>query len=160
MLMKWPGRLPGGHVEQRPVISLDLFATAMRAGWMVLPTQCDGEDLLPYLTSRKEEPIHKSLFWRVGDQAAFREGDWKILCRSHDDGLPNWELYNLADDPGEKMNLAGDQAERVTEMETRWRALNYRMVPPLWSQGGEYVLTPEERKATRSLFTVPPRGVP
>jgi len=57
---------------------------------------------------------------------AIREGDWKLLCEY--DGIKP-ELYNLARDPGETQNRAGEnpeQVKRLTEMLLEW----HRSMPP------------------------------
>lgn len=56
--------------------------TAIIAGGGELPTekdrQLDGLDLMPYLNGADGQP-HETLFWRMGFDAAVREGDWKLL---------------------------------------------------------------------------------
>jgi arylsulfatase A-like enzyme len=77
-VIRWEGRIPSGRVEDRPVSSLDLFATAMAAAGASSPAKLDGIDLLPHLSAADDAPLHARLYWRVGTQAALREGDWKI----------------------------------------------------------------------------------
>ena len=51
---------------------------------------------------------------------AYRVGDWKLIR------YPNnikTELYNLANDPLEKENLAASQPERVKEMSAAFKAI-------------------------------------
>lgn len=50
--MRWKGRVPAGVVFDHPVISLDIFATAVAAAGAALPRgrQIDGVNLLPYVT--------------------------------------------------------------------------------------------------------------
>src|SRR4029079_9921834 len=53
---------------------------------------------------------------------AMRDGDWKLLCMT-DGSAP--ELYDLATDPGEAHNLAGEHPDRVAAMTKRlldWNA--------------------------------------
>ena len=91
--------------------------------------------------------------------SASEAGYWKLLCRFHEAGIPQWELFNLKDDPSETKNVAAAHPELVNRLERDWRVVNNRMIPPYWAQGGR-VLLPEERKATRELFNVPGRSVP
>ena len=65
--------------------------------------------------------------------------DWKLLvgaseadAEDADDGPPaaSIELYNLANDPGEKTNLAPTQPEKVRELRARLDALTKDAVPP------------------------------
>ena len=151
MLMKWPAQFAAGAVVEHPVSSLDLFATAMTLGGMSAVLPIDGINLTPLLTGDAEWPKERAFYWRMGEQAAYRKGDWKILCRWHEQESPVWELFHLRDDPAEKTNVAPQHAEEVSRMETEWRALNYRMVPARWAQGGRPWLN-EEWDANRQLF--------
>jgi arylsulfatase A-like enzyme len=131
MLMRWPGTIPAGLVDSRMVSSMDLSATALAAAGK-LPPNLDGIDLAPFLKERRDEPIRQGLYWRVGDHAAYRSGDWKIHTRAREAGLAALELYNLADDPGEAQNLASARPELVRRLEAEWSLLNSKMVAPLW----------------------------
>lgn len=54
-------------------------------------------------------------------RAAMREGEWKLVWRTL---LPSSvELFNLAQDPSEKTNLAAQHPERVAAMQRRLEAL-------------------------------------
>ncbi|HVJ68538.1 MAG TPA: sulfatase [Caulifigura sp.] len=159
LLMKWPARFKAGQVEDRAVSSLDIFATAMTLGGMSPVLPLDGVNLAPLLTDEAEWPADRGLYWRVGEQAAYRKGDWKIHCRWHDQESPVWELFNLREDPAESKNVAAEHAEQASKMATEWRALNYRMIRPLWAQGGRPWL-PEEWEANRQLFKLDGRPAP
>jgi arylsulfatase B len=159
MILKWPARYPKGRVEKRFISALDIFPTATRAAGLELARNLDGVDLTPALSGDSADDIHAGLYWRVGEQAAYRAGDWKLFCRYHEAGTPQWELFNLQDDPGEARNVAAEHAELVDRLERDWRALNNKMIPPFWGPGGN-LLSPQERSATRELFNVPARSVP
>jgi arylsulfatase A-like enzyme len=159
MIMKWPAQYPKGRVEERVVSALDILPTATRAAGLGPLMNVDGVDLTPALSADAAAEIHAGLYWRVGEQAAYRAGDWKILCRFHEAGIPQWELFNLKDDPSETKNVAAAHPEHVDRLERDWRALNNRMIAPYWEQGGR-LLFPPERKAMRELFNVPARSVP
>ncbi|MGC4074512.1 MAG: hypothetical protein QM760_18840 [Nibricoccus sp.] len=50
-------------------------------------------------------------------RAAVRQGDWKLIWRTM---IPtSVDLYNLAQDPSEKNNLAAANADKVAEMQKR-----------------------------------------
>jgi arylsulfatase B len=128
-LMRWKDQLPAGLVERRPVISLDIAATVLAAAGSRRPPSPDGVNLVPRLTATDTGVIHSRLFWRLGPQAALREGDWKIHRGRGDE---SWQLFDLVKDPGESNNLAGDQPDRLAKLEALWKALNAEMVAPLW----------------------------
>src|SRR5262249_26108022 len=76
-LVAWKARLPTEKPSDRPVIQLDIHATARAAaGVEVKPEwKLDGVNLGPFLTgeSGRSEP-HPTLYWRLGEQMAIRQG--------------------------------------------------------------------------------------
>ena len=51
---------------------------------------------------------------------AIRRGDWKIVNMYVPIGSGEWELYNLANDPGERHDLAASNPELLREMIALW----------------------------------------
>ncbi|MCG8580235.1 MAG: sulfatase-like hydrolase/transferase [Bacteroidales bacterium] len=107
--MQWPGTVPAGMVYDKPVISLDMFATAVAYANAMPLNPIDGVNLVPYLSGQKEGVPHKALFWRKYDQKAYavRKGDMKMVKYKSE----NDELYNLSDDISEQtaLDLTGDK---------------------------------------------------
>lgn len=133
MLLCWPGRLPRGHIEPRWASALDLTATMLAAAGVPLPEALDGADLLPHLAPPDGQPLRRQHYWRVGPQAAYREGDWKIVRPR---GSGRWQLYDLAADPGETRDLAAEQPQRVAMLQAAWQALDTQMAAPRWGPAG------------------------
>ena len=108
-LVAWPDRLPAGRVDQRPVSSIDVFATTLAAAGVPMPSdrKYDSVNLLPYLTGANAAPPHDRLFWRSGALLAVRDGDWKLVRGAG----PAEELYDLAADVGETRDLAASRPE-------------------------------------------------
>lgn len=131
-LMRWPGRLPAGHVEDRMVSSLDILATAVADREQRADGELDGVDLVPALRSPADQPIHEDLYWRVGAQAALRSGRWKIYRPGRGDTA--WQLYDLAGDIGETRDLAATHPEQAQDLQRRWEELDRQMIAPLWTQ--------------------------
>src|SRR5262245_13581668 len=140
--VSWKGRLPAGKTYDRPVIALDISATALAAaGVEVKPEwKLDGVNLGPFLSgeSSRSQP-HDALYWRFGAQMAVRQGDWKLVKYdpNADDakGPLVARLYNLADDVGEKNDLASKEPEKVKELQAAWDKWNKDNVAPLWGGG-------------------------
>jgi arylsulfatase B len=128
-VMQWKGRLPAGRDEPRMVSSLDLFPTALAAAGVAPPARLDGVDLLSRLAASDTEPLRWRHYWRVGPQAALREGDWKIYRGRADKA---WQLYQLRDDPGEARDLAASHPDRLVTLEAAWKQLDSEMIEPLW----------------------------
>lgn len=137
-MMRWEGQLPAGRVEDRPVSSLDLFATVVNVAGASPAAQLDGVNLLPHLADSNQTPIHPHLYWRVGPQAALRAGEWKIY-RGRGDTL--WQLYNLTNDPGETRDMAQLHPDRLAQLESEWKRLDSEMIDPLWGAAARKRLT-------------------
>jgi len=131
-LMQWPGRIEPGSVFTDPVISLDLFATAVEAAGVEPGKALDGVDLRPYLAGESYGPPHETLYWRIGKRKALRRGDWKALRNPGRGGSADWELYHLADDAGEMNNLADVEEDLLSELIDEWDDLDLDMVEPLF----------------------------
>ena len=57
---------------------------------------------------------------------ALRVGDYKMVSAKRDGGV--WELYNMAKDRGEQMNLTQAQPERVQAMLATWEKMDKQFV--------------------------------
>lgn len=122
----WPGRIPAGIHIAEPLHVVDWYPTLAKladaTSEQKLPL--DGKDILPVLTQGAKSPHEEILLIgsRPGQQA-IRVGDWKLLInpaefRSRTKSGPV-ELYNVAEDIGEKHNLAAENPERVKTMQAR-----------------------------------------
>jgi arylsulfatase A-like enzyme len=135
-LAQWKGKLSAGQTDQRPVISLDIAATALAAAGLKMDKlRLDGTDLLPYLSSANLSPPHETLFWRYGANYALRQGDLKLVRQ----GGPRMvgtkpQLFDLRSDPAETTDLAGQRPEILNQLQAAWDKLNSEMIPPLWGR--------------------------
>ena len=120
LIVRWPGQIPAGRVEETPVINTDWVPTLLDWAGVAIPTGLDGTSLVPLLTGQRPAP-GRSLCWyfpHYSNQGsrpsgAIREGNW-MLVEYYDE--PAVELYDLAADIGESTNLAPRQPERVAKL--------------------------------------------
>jgi arylsulfatase A-like enzyme len=129
--LKWPRALSGGGVVAAPVAHFDIFATAAAAAGAPLPPDrvIDGVDLVPFATGAREGRPHEAIFWRSGHYRVVRAGDWKLQLSERPKKA--W-LFDLANDPTERLNLAESQPERVAELRALLDAHDATQSPPLW----------------------------
>jgi arylsulfatase A-like enzyme len=147
-LVRWTGRLPAGKLYDRPVIQLDIHATALALASAPAPAdtdrKLDGVNLVPYLSGERSGDPHDVLYWRFTfppnrpeiPRWGIRHGDWKLLCDV--DALdPNarpisrkTKLINLAADPQEKTDLSTKHPEKVKELEAAWKKWESELVTP------------------------------
>lgn len=131
-MMQWKGTLPSGQLYENPIWSVDFLPTAAALAGAKPPATTDGVDLLPYLTGQKEGRPHDILYWRQGKKAALRSGDWKALSHRRLGDSPKWELFNLANDPHERIDLASEHEEKLLELRRAWSELDAQMADPLF----------------------------
>ncbi len=129
MMVQWKGRVAAGKTEHRLVSSLDLLPTALAAAGTKAPAGMDGVDLLRHLADDGSGTIRPSHYWRVGDRAALREGEWKIYRPAVG---AEWQLYDLQHDLGEEHDLAAKEPARAAALASAWKKLDAEMVEPRW----------------------------
>ena len=129
-MARWTGKIQPKQVVDTPIVSRDLFPTiTAAAGAAPSDRKLDGIDLMPYLTGGfKTGQIHEALFWRNGPNRAMRRGDWKLIVMGE-----KVRLYNLAEDLGEKRDLASTKPETVGEMKSALAKWESELVAPKWS---------------------------
>jgi arylsulfatase A-like enzyme len=116
------------------VTALDIRPTACAAAGAKAGADLDGVNLLPYLTRERTAAPHEALYWRFGPQKAIRKGPWKLVDWRDFDTKRNsgWQLYDLANDPGEAHDLATAHPQLVQELSAAWDAWNVRNTAPRW----------------------------
>ena len=70
--------------------------------------------------------------WELFGNRAIRQGDWKLRWQWKPFGTGEWELFNLADDPAERFDLATDNPDKLDTMYRLWQdyvAANNVIVP-------------------------------
>ena len=81
-------------------------------------------------------------------RAAVRKGDWKLIWRT---ALPSRiELFNIAQDPGERTDLAAKYPDKVAELQRIAEAQARSGVPPLLFQES-FALVKEVQMTTVAL---------
>jgi uncharacterized sulfatase len=136
LVVRWPGVVEPGSTSDVPVTTLDIAATLLDVGGPPPPDgTLDGESLRRVLDGSGTLPP-RDLVWHyphysnqgsrpcgamlAGDSpAGMRE---KIILHDEDGRV---ELFDLAADEGERLDLAGDRPARAAALRTRlerWRA--------------------------------------
>jgi arylsulfatase A-like enzyme len=81
----------------------------------------EGRSLLPLLSGQKDVAFaERGMGWEAYGMDAWRQGGWKILRLPPPYGNGDWQLYDLARDPGETTDLAEDNLDLVRELAGRW----------------------------------------
>ncbi len=117
----WPGVIPPGGVSDHVAYFGDLMATACELAGAELPADdLDSISFVPTLTGRAPQPRHAYLYWEFyegGTKQAVHFGPWKAIRQPMLHG--SVELYDLARDPGEQLDLAARRADIVEQAVAR-----------------------------------------
>jgi arylsulfatase A-like enzyme len=141
--VNWPGKIPAGATVKEPLHGVDWYPTLLKLAGAAAEqkTPVDGLDLWPVLTQGAKSPHDAILLAGMAPgRAAIRMGDWKLHVSAGD-----VELYNLAEDIGEKVNLAEAQPEKVEELRGRLAAFQKGAV-----KNGGPAPEPKRRKRQRA----------
>ena len=122
MLVKWPKgeRLAEPEVRDTPARLIDVAPTLLRRAGARIPDEMQGLDLAGDLASRSErdrmvfaEEDHEGNVLR-----AIRTSHWKWIEANEGNprGLPTEELFHIADDPGETVNLSEREPGTAAEL--------------------------------------------
>lgn len=135
--MQWPAVLPRGVVYDAPVISLDIFPTAMAAAGVIQSPgkPLDGSNLIPYLTEQPDQVPHKSLFWKNGSKWAVRQGDYKLVGGNPGQTANTIALYNLKSDISETTDISTSNPELVKTLTKDYQAWVRTHQPTPWGNG-------------------------
>ena len=128
LIVRWPGVVKPGTECSVPVTSVDFYPTFLEiVGAKGSPNQpLDGESILPLL-KQTDTLKRNAIYWHYPHYhhsrpaGAIREGNYKLIEFYEDGGL---ELYDLANDIGEKKNLATEMPQKAAQLQQKlamWR---------------------------------------
>ena len=140
-IARWPGRIPQGQVSDQITNTTDIFATLASIVDFTLPDDAavDSFDMLPVMTGKQDpaKPVRPHLLTQsFRGEFQIRKGKWKYLDHQGSGGnnyergaLKKYEiketvpeapgqLYNLAADPQETINLYFKKTEVRRELQT------------------------------------------
>lgn len=118
VIVRWPGKINPGTVSCQPAYFPDFFATFSALAGSSGQDKCDGINLIPVFTGKKNKIFKRMLYWeqfpRNGISQAVRYDDWKAV-RMHEDDA--WQLFDLKKDPSEKNDVASENPKVLTKIE-------------------------------------------
>ncbi len=126
----WSGHIKPGVVDGM-MHAVDLLPTfAALAGASIEKCKpLDGVNVWDTIAEGKASPRTEIIYNIEPFRAAMRQGDWKLIWRAL---IPtSVDLYNLAEDPYEKNNLAAANPDKVKAMQDRLNALGKEAAKPL-----------------------------
>ncbi|MEQ8418714.1 MAG: sulfatase [Arenibacter algicola] len=144
----WHNQIEAGTKSDYPVSNLDFYPTILEAAGINVPMDkvLDGQSIMPLLVQGKklkERPLfwHFPIYLESGNEdsqdplfrcrpgSAIRLGNWKLIEYFENN---DFELYNLKNDIGERINLINshpNKAQKLLTILTNWRKEVNAVVP-------------------------------
>jgi arylsulfatase A-like enzyme len=137
--LKYPNSISTPQVYDKPVSSLDIFATIAALANANLPADrpYDGVNLLPFLHNDTAYP-HRILYWRSGYSKAIIKENWKLYTN-----LKNKKelLFDLSNDIEEKNDLSARHDDKVRELKRlldQWE--KSQTIKPDWPSAADVLI--------------------
>ncbi|MCF7817920.1 MAG: arylsulfatase [Kiritimatiellales bacterium] len=140
----WPGKIKGGRTTEALMHVTDIFPTFGKLAGAKMPAKAlDGFDLSPVLFGNAETTGRMEIPFILEDSERERRGaiidwPWKLRRTATENGPWVYELFNIADDPFEKVegHQTGKAYPEITDrLSKRLDALKKDAPPALWKKG-------------------------
>ena len=136
-VMRWPGKIPAGHVCHEPAMTIDILPTLAKLSGAELPKRpIDGLDIWPLISGQANaKSPHEAFYFYWGQHLqAVRSGQWKLhfphdyisttaenVGRDSRPGKPvnkttELALFDLEADRNETTNVADQNADVVARL--------------------------------------------
>jgi arylsulfatase A-like enzyme len=129
-LIRWPGRIKAGSVNNRMILNVDFAPTLLAAAGQPVPSDMQGRSFLPLLEGKNPKEWRTSMYYRyyhpghhnVAAHYGVRTEGHKLIYFNK---LDQWELFDLKRDPQELKNVYQDPA--YAEVVKRLKTELYRL---------------------------------
>jgi arylsulfatase len=131
LIVSGPGVQGAGEINKQAILHVkDIVPTVLELAGVQHPSSYKGRKVAPVqgkswvgmLNGRTQSPRTSDdwLGWELFGNRAIRKGDWKISWHYEPFGIWDWQLFNLAEDPGEQYDLSGKFHEKKKELVALW----------------------------------------
>lgn len=131
LIVSGPGVQGAGELNKKAVLHvMDIAPTILELAGIQHPATNNGSELAPMqgkswvemLAGNTPSPRTSDdwLGWELFNNRAIRQGDWKISWLLQPFGTEDWQLFNLANDPGEQNDLSDKFPEKKRELLALW----------------------------------------
>ena len=116
LILRYPAALPPGKVIDRQVSQVDIMPTLLEILDLELPAPVDGRSLVPLILGQQDDFPEEAYAetspcgWQALDDDqrmiwCVRGPPWKLIKYFDPQAGDTYELFNLTDDPQERLNL-------------------------------------------------------
>lgn len=153
LIFSCPGIIPRGKVVDGTIRTIDLMPTLIDLFLLEMPDGIQGISFKGQLLGDESpEPVdsyfetyYGRAFLGWSELKGVQWKEWKYIQ------APQPELYNLRDDPGEKVNLVGDRPEVASMMRDRLDAIESIYSSTSSSMARSVPMDPEHKELLESL---------
>ncbi|WP_018631158.1 sulfatase family protein [Niabella aurantiaca] len=116
-IVSWPSVIRRGAVCGALISNLDMMATVSDLIGVPMPEGKDSRSFAAVLRNPQSQQHRKELIHHTySGQYAIRNGSWKLIPGRTAAGAWRYELYNLAQDPGEQVNRSAEHPQLVAKL--------------------------------------------
>jgi arylsulfatase A-like enzyme len=158
-IVSWPAKLKPAVVDE-PLHMVDVMPTMLAlAGARGSPDHpFDGKDMWPTLAEGKPSPNEDILINVEPFRGAIRKGNWKLVQIALLPGKV--ELFDLAQDPGEKNNVADANPDVVKDLQARLLRYAQEQAPDQWIKAQPAFLGAQGKTVLDPDFDIDDGGLP
>jgi arylsulfatase A-like enzyme len=133
-IMSWPNGPIKPGINHGVTSVLDFLPTVLELAGVEHPASTDsttvykkpiGKSLLPVLQGKQQSVRTEKdyLGFEFWGGRGIVSNDWKLtgLYNQHKSALEDWQLFNLANDPGEQVDLSVSEPEKMQQMMGYWQ---------------------------------------
>ncbi len=131
LIVSGPGVQGAGEINKEAVLHvMDIAPTLLELAGVQYPSTFEGREIVPMqgkswvgmLEGKTGSPRNPGdwLGWELFGNKAIRRGDWKITWLYEPFGTGDWQLFNLAEDPGEQYDLSEKNSGKKKELVALW----------------------------------------
>lgn len=157
MILSWPAGADAGAVRDQYVDVIDLAPTFVDVAGARYETEVKGQPVIPVagrslrasLRNPRAPSPREVQYFELRGNRAIRQGDWRAVAMHQigtDFDNDRWELFNLAADFSESVDLSARYPEKLSELKALW-----------WSEARRYanppISEPPERFARRNSYS-------
>ncbi len=131
LIVSGPGVQGAGELNKKAVLHvMDIVPTMLELAGVEHPSAYQGREIAPVQgkswagmlagTTQSPRTSDDWLGWELFNNRAIRQGDWKISWLYRPMGTYDWQLFNLAEDPGEQYDLSAKFPKKRKELIALW----------------------------------------
>jgi len=136
LLVRWPGTVRPGSVNQDLVSNLDLAETFLQVAGATIPERMQGRSLVPVLAGATPADWRSAFYYHYYEYPAWHRvsphygliTDRFTLAHFYSPSVDYWELFDREKDPGEMRSVFGHPAYAEVQSKLMQEVLRQRVV--------------------------------